>query len=173
MITEKKFLTEKELDALKKKLDEGGNERDKLLILSALYTGARRNEILNVRPCDLGENSITIYGLKGSNDRTIPIFDDAYWQSLKAFISINKIEEHCPIFNITPRHFNRIFKTYSEKSVKALRHTMGVNFYKASRDIKANQHILGHKNIQNTIVYMDFVESQESIRDKLGKVFGK
>lgn len=169
MITEQKFLTETELNTLKRSL-ESAPQRDRLMILTTMYTGSRSVETLNLTTNDLGERSITIHGVKGSADRTVPILDMDYWFELLTYIDANKVRGK--IFPISTRHYRRVFDKYCQtKSLKSLRHTMGVRFYKSSRDIHAVKHVLGHKQINNTMVYMDFVESQEVIKEKMRGIF--
>ena len=170
MITENKFLNDEELKSFLTKVKNTDNTRDRLLMLTSLYTGARSREVLNIRPADIGNQTITIYGLKGSDDRTIPILDERYFAELKRYVKDTPNESK--VFPITTRHFRRLFDKFcTEKKLHSLRHTMGIKFYEKSRDLLSVKKILGHKQVLNTMYYMDYVESQETFKSKMKGIF--
>jgi len=134
--------------------------RDAAILLTALYTGARATEILNITKTDMNDEFCSIYikGIKNSRDREIPLPPDMY----------NRIKQYIP-FGIGYDRLHDIWQNYRVVSKKfhALRHTFAINLYKKTRDIKLVQLALGHKNIANTMVYVDFVYSQEELRARI------
>lgn len=160
-ITKQKYLLPDELAYLMKRLDK---TRDGLMIKLALKTGARAQELLNIKATDLSVDSVFIHGLKGSFDREIPI-DKNFVKDLLAL-------EHGPkgeLFDITYPRLVQIWETWrpAKKPFKATRHTFAVELYKDTRDIRLVQLALGHKSINNTLVYAALVDGQEKLREAL------
>jgi integrase/recombinase XerC len=55
------------------------------------------------------------------------------------------------------------------KGVHSLRHSFAINLYKKSRDVRFVQVCMGHRNINNTMVYADFVDENEIVDSVLGE----
>jgi len=166
-----KFLDDDEYDSLLRTVSAKPATRDMLIIQLALATGARAQELLNLRKKDLisKTKSVRIYGLKGSNDRDIPI-------SAHLFESLQKLPDE----NLFPISYQRLYQVWQEfaprknalkkklKTFHCLRHTAAVRLYKKTKDVKLVQIILGHRDLRNTMVYVDFVYSQEHLRKNMG-----
>lgn len=166
-LTEKKFLSDQELNRLEFTLSRNRDKsiRDYLLISVALATGGRANEILALTKKDLNvqNRSVFLLGLKGSFDRSIPIkkplFDDLlrYSQTLIGD----------KLFDISYPRLVQIWNVWTpnpEKTFHCLRHTAALRVYRKTKDIRLLQLFLGHANIQNSIIYMDYVYSEEQMR---------
>lgn len=160
-----KFLDElelRELNRILKKCDK--TERNALMIRLALATGARAQEILNIRRQDLfdADKSVFIIGLKGSNDREIPLPIDLY-KSVQRYLKNHQGEFLFPICYV---QLNRIWQFYRpcKKTFHALRHTFAVELYKKHKDIRLLQMALGHKNIKNTEIYVTFEYTTNQMR---------
>lgn len=160
-----KFLSEQELEKVLNKLKVLQPEQFAIFLL--LNTGARASEILNLDHGSLCPVSHTLYikGLKGSKNREIPLGEKLYelcrlhWQ--------RNSKEPKP-FNFTLRWLQYQWdKLVKNKPLKATRHTYAVNLYKKTRDIKLVQTVLGHKNIQNTMVYVDYLYQKDELRQLL------
>lgn len=138
------------------------NERDCLLLKLAMATGARASEILAVRKCDLVDNSVYIRGLKGSNDRELPLKRPLY-QKLQRYAS--KVDGEL-LFPIGYRHFCHIWHTYrpAKKKLHSIRHTFALRIFKRTKNIHLVKTALGHKSLLNTQIYMDYVYSQTELR---------
>lgn len=158
-LTKDKFLSDEELEHLKKIIGGKSPTRDELLIQVALATGARAQEILNIEAKDFDDKKGTVYirGLKGSRDRELPLPKRLY-KRVKALGD--------KPFPITYPRLYQIWEKYSpnKKKFHALRHTFAVNTYKRTRDIKLVQMALGHKDLRNTMIYVEFVYSSEQLR---------
>jgi integrase len=162
-LTKDKFLTDRELSELREELSKR-DTRDKLLIEFALATGARAQEILNASLHDLNPDQISVYihGLKSSNDREIPLRRGLFKQ-------VYELAQKSPTgkpFDISYSRLVQIWNAWrpGSKSFHSLRHTFAVELYKQTQNIRLVQMTLGHRNIMNTMIYVDFLYSQKEIR---------
>lgn len=155
MITKEKYLSDSEVNILRNSIDL--NTRNGCLIMLALETGARAQELLNLKESDIDSFSSTVFitGLKGSRNREIPLRAEVL-ASAKRFIP----------FDIKYRRLEQIWRTYvnANKTFHSLRHTFALNLYQRTKDIKLVQLALGHVSPTSTAVYMDFVYSQDQLR---------
>lgn len=154
-INRSKFLEPNQVDRLKSELSL--SNRDHVIILLALETGARASEILSIKSSDLfiDTSSVFISSLKGGKDREIPIRPELM-QALIKFIP----------FKFKYRRLEQIWRLYRPdgKKFHSLRHTFAVNLYRKTLDVKLVQLALGHSSPTTTSVYVDFVYSQNEMR---------
>lgn len=147
---------------------KGKYHRDVTLMYVLLYTGARATEALRLRPSDLNLHDETIFitGLKGSNDREIPV---PSWLFSMVKQESDNSGGNGPIFNISYSRLRQIWEMYRpvKKKLHSTRHTFAINLYKRTKDLRLVQVALGHTNIQNTMVYAEYVYSQEELRKLL------
>jgi integrase len=158
------------LDPEREKLEEliqtylKDDPRNCLLIGLALRTGARAMEVLNVKKQDLNsyDKSVFIHGLKGSNDREIPL-ETRFFQTLYSFSQEQKTDR---IFDISYNRLRQIWDHYRPipKKFHSLRHTFAIQLYRKTKDLRLVQVALGHRNITNTMIYADYVYSQQELR---------
>ncbi len=139
--------------------------RDCLLLKLGLVTGARAQELLNLKIDDFNfsEKTLFIRGLKGSNDREIPL-SNSNFNDLKYYIQSEKLEDK--IFPISYNRLRQIWQLYRpvEKKFHCLRHTFAIQLYKKTKDLRLLQYALGHRNINNTIIYADYVYTQTELK---------
>ena len=161
-----KYLLPPEMERLVKILKdfELKDPRNCLIIWLALKTGARAQEILNLQKADLNsyDQSVFIRGLKGSNDREIPLHSDLY-------AKLERYAAQQPGAALFPISYHRLYQVWElyrpiPKKFHALRHTFAIELYKKTRDLRLVQVALGHRNIANTMVYADYVYSQQELR---------
>lgn len=165
-INKNKYLADPEYDrllmVLKRYIFE--DTRNCLLILVAMHTGARATEILQIHKEDLNvyDQSVFIHGIKGSNDREIPL-PDWLFEALEDYSL--KVEGD-KIFDISYHRLRQVWEHYRpvKKKFHCLRHTFAIRLYKKVKDIRLLQIALGHRNITNTMIYADFVYSQTEMR---------
>lgn len=161
-----KYLLEPEVEALQELLKrfKEKNPRDTLMIELALRTGARAQELLNLRKSDLNSYDETIFikGIKGSSDREIPIHRELF----ERVMSVASQTPGEKIFDITYNRFRDIWANYRPvpKKLHSLRHTFAIRLFRKTKDIRLLQMALGHRNIQNTMIYADYVYSQSELR---------
>ena len=166
-VNKNKYLLEPELESLNSTLEKfkDTDSRNCTLVWLLLYTGARATEALNLRPEDLNSHDETVFirGIKGSNDRELPV-PSWLFKRLK-----DLVRPELTLFNISYCRLSQIWDTYKpvKKKLHGLRHTFAIGLYKRSRDIRLVQVALGHRNISNTMVYADYVYTQEELRTKM------
>ena len=138
------------------------DRRNCVLFYLAIFTGARAQELLNLKADDLDTYDETIYirGIKGSNDREIPLPSWLFKQCLK----LNA--ERGILFPITYNRLLQIWHLYRpvNKKFHSLRHTFAIRLYKKTKDIRLLQVALGHRNITNTMIYADYIYTQQEMR---------
>ena len=165
-LNKNKYLLSPEMERLTKILSdfELKDTRNCLILWIALKTGARAQEILNLQKSDLNsyDESIYIRGIKGSNDREIPLHSDLF----KKLQRYSDAQSGTKLFDITYDRLYQIWQLYRPipKKFHALRHTFAIELYKKTRDLRLVQVALGHRNIANTMVYADYVYSQQELR---------
>lgn len=167
-LNKNKYLLDPESQALEILLSRYFEQdtRNCILLWMGLKTGARAQEILNIKVGDLSSYDQTVFirGLKGSNDREIPLQKEFY-RKLEFFLRTSKITQG-PLFNISYQRLYQIWDLYRpcKKNFHSLRHTFAINLYKKTRDLRLVQVALGHRNINNTMIYADYVYSKEELR---------
>lgn len=132
----------------------------------ALYTGARRGEILAMRPEDVGRNTITIHArnTKTKRSRVIPIV-----KPLRPWL------KYLPLpykdFEGLKTGFQRGRKAAGMEDVNFhdLRHSCASILVANGADLYTVSKILGHSNIQTTTRYAHLQVKQQ--RDALTKAF--
>ena len=138
--------------------------RNCLMILLGLKTGGRAQEILNLTKADLNsyDQSVFIRGLKNSNDREIPLHPSLYAKVQRYADSLSSPE----LFPIGYHRLHQIWEHYRpiHKKFHSLRHTFAIQLYQKTKDLRLVQVALGHRNIANTMVYADYVYSQQELR---------
>lgn len=165
-LNKNKYLLDPESERLRKILTdfEIKDPRNCLMIWVGLKTGARAQEILNIQRSDLNpyDESVYIRGLKNSNDREIPL-------PSQLFGRLHRFAENqggTKVFPITYPRLYQIWEMYRPvpKKFHSLRHTFAIELYKKTKDLRLVQVALGHRNIANTMVYADYVYSQQELR---------
>jgi len=164
-LNKSKYLLRSEEEELKRvlKLFEERDKRDTVLIELALATGARASEILAITGKDLEAENQTVFikGIKGSNDREIPLKSRLYTR-LERLNSGPDVR----LFKISYPRLVQIWLSFRpcNKKFHSLRHTFALNLYKKTKDIRLVQVALGHRSIQNTMIYADYVYTTNELR---------
>lgn len=158
--------------------------RDEALIKVAYYCGLRISEIglIEITSFNNQTNELYCKRLKGSNSNTIKIQNTDVLRSLKRHLRNLNIKQgylFCsnqgkPISRST---IHNLFKEYCnhanlerKSNFHVLKHTRAVDLAQAGMDIKEIQYWLGHKNIENTLIYFKFTYKQyEYMYKKLGE----
>lgn len=168
-LNKNKYLLDPEVERLESLLAgvSPDENRNALLIWLALKTGARASELLGLRKVDLNtyDHTLFIRGIKGSNDRELPL---APW----LFERLREYSEHHvsgaagDLFPIGYHRLRQVWDWYrpTGKKFHALRHTFAIRLYRKTKDLRLVQVALGHRNITNTMIYADYVYSQQELR---------
>jgi integrase len=163
-INRDKFLDDREQRILLKELNL--SNRNELFILLALKTGARQSELLAITPNDINSQDGTVFikGLKGSNDREMPVSRDLLDALIARTTGLQPDER---IFPFCRQRLFQIWEWYRpnpNKGFHSLRHTFAINLYKRLKDIMLVKTALGHRSIKNTLIYANYVYSTEELR---------
>jgi integrase/recombinase XerC len=161
-----KYLLQPEIQSLEYLLKRHWDKdiRNCLIISLALKTGARAQELLNLQKIDISvyDQTVFIRGIKGSNDREIPIPSELF-NKLQNWMRIHKENK---IFDFSYHRLYQIWDLYRPcpKKFHSLRHTFAIELYKKTKDLRLVQVALGHRNINNTMVYADYIYSKEELK---------
>lgn len=165
-LNKNKYLLPPEVDRLQKLVSdhELDDLRNCLIIQVALKTGGRAQEVLNLNKADLNtyDESIFIRGIKNSNDREIPVHRQLFQKLHSYSLSVEGVR----LFPITYDRLYQIWELYRPvpKKFHALRHTFAIQLYQKTKDLRLVQVALGHRNIANTMIYADYVYSQQELK---------
>ena len=163
-INKNKYLNAAELLYLTSMTAKDGS-RNGLLIKLALATGARAQELLNLTKADLDIENQTIFikGLKNSNDRDIPLEKSLF----NALLALPLKENDQRLFPIGYDRLNDIWAFWTPNKTKtfhSLRHTFAIELYRRTKDLLLVQAALGHRNIQNSLVYTEHLYQNEYLK---------
>lgn len=150
--------------------------RNRAIFETMLCAGLRVSEICDLTPAcvDFAEDMIHVLNGKGGNDRNIPIRPSLKewlekWDEIRPqqaeffFCAVNKGTQ------LLPRYLNQVLERLSNEagvylqddlkqipvSCHKLRHTCATNWLKEGFSLPDIQRLLGHKNINTTMVYLD------------------
>ena len=151
-------------DEVNKLFDIIKNETYKVLFALYIYTGRRRNEILNLtlNDIDMKNHTLRYYNQKKKMYNIIPIVKPLQ-EILYPYLERNrfKINGHPDkkIFLIKPNtathQFKKYFKEIGREDLKihSLRHTFASHLIMSGASLKDIQELLDHSEISTTIIY--------------------
>lgn len=165
-----KYLTVDESIALLESVDGPFKERDYCILMLFLNCGLRVSELTGLNVSDIKENQIRVLG-KGNKERMLYL-NEACVDAINAYlphrVQPNKTADAAGALFVS-RQKNRIRKTTVEHLVKKylaqagldatkfsahkLRHTAATLMYKNGVDIRTLQDVLGHENVNTTMIY--------------------
>jgi integrase/recombinase XerC len=156
----KKFLSPDERSHLETTLRERMliDTRNAVMILTALYSGARASELLALGWNDINISSgeIMLETLKHGRERAVVV---------PKFVrdGLKRLKDLSPErpFDLSYNRLGEIWRLYRpvNKPFHSLRHSFAMRVYDKTKDIRFTQRALGHRNIQNTMVYADYAYS--------------
>jgi len=141
----------------------------------SLETGLRPIELCNlkVRDIDLEQRKVYPTTAKNGRARTLKI-SIALQHMLADYISIAQLEQHDKLFNTTARGYSKMYRVTRNKLAKKLhepslcnirlydfRHYFATMLYHKTRDILYVMRQMGHKNIENTLIYTQLIDYEE------------
>lgn len=165
-LNKNKYLLDPEIERVESIIarSRAADPRDALLLELALKTGARASELLLLRKNDVNQYDETVFiqGIKGSNDRELPIAPHLF-QFLQTYMKHLDGEQ---LFPIGYHRLRQIWDWYRPvpKKFHCLRHTFAIQLYRKTKDLRLVQVALGHRNITNTMIYADYVYSQQELK---------
>jgi type 1 fimbriae regulatory protein FimB len=162
------YLSQEELKAL---LKQAKSKRDKALIFLAYSYGLRASEVglLRREDIDFERMKIRIHRLKNSISSEYPLRPEVA-RLLKSYLRTRK--DNSPIlfpsrrglpinrrtlYNMIQRYAKQAKIPKSKRYFHVLKHSIAVHLLEAEMDIIFVKDWLGHKNIQNTMIYARLV----------------
>lgn len=166
----KRHLTDQEITDICKSIRKGSRyaDRDELMVLLAFHHALRVSELVNVmwQHIDLRSGQISIKRLKNGINTMQPISDKRELMLLRRIHrNQGKLNAGYVFKNerggaVTVNGFQKMFGKFSELAlgvqwnVHALRHSCGTALINRGHDLRTVQVYMGHRNIQNTTVYL-------------------
>ena len=161
-----KYLDSYEVVTLVKTCSQGlkALDRNSVMIYTALRCGLRAQELLNLtlQDLDFDHRTVRVQTLKRGQPRTVPAPDAlfAYAQTVTG----------TKIFPISYPRLVQIWDIFrpSRKKFHSLRHTFALEVYRRRKDINLVKHVLGHKSLSSTTVYLDEAYSLTELKSAFG-----
>ena len=174
-----KYLTKEEKEALFQEIykdDSIHRKRNIAIFEVALYCGLRVSEITQMQLDDYDRSSHNIHcrRLKNSNSNTLQIVDKHVIKALDDYLAEREqISATCSTSTLflsqkkTPisrQRLDTLMKQYcsnanippSKWHMHVLRHTRAIDLAELQLDIDDIKYWLGHKNIKNTFIYLEY-----------------
>ena len=136
-------------------------EQDILLVQLAYNSGLRREELANLKVCDIliNEKALIVRKGKGMKDRTVPLPSGIVRLLQAHIVDMNPDDS---VFNIKPvaisDKIRRIAKNAGVKiHAHSLRHGYATRLLEKGANIKAVQELLGHSRIGTTEAYLSLL----------------
>lgn len=178
-----KYFTQAELKKLFRVIDRRKdypyNLRDLAMFHIGYLCGLRSSEIGLLRKETFNERTGELFCSRKKNSYSNTIrLDETRIKVLKKHLrNVGIIESQAPIFSskqgnpISPRMLDVLMKHYCETAKlprdkahwHTLKHSIAVHLAESGADVKELQNYLGHKKIENTMIYFQFTTRQEDI----------
>jgi len=143
-------------------------DRDELMVLMGFHHGFRVSELTNVRwqHIDLRAAQIAVKRMKNGIDTLHPISDKRELMLLRRLHKNQQKPSTGFVFRnergnpVSVNGFQKMFGKFSELALKikfnshSLRHACGTALIHRGHDLRTVQVYMGHRNIQNTTVYL-------------------
>lgn len=155
------------------------------------YGGLRVSEISNMKLDDYDHVKKTIFcsRLKGSNNNMLQIVDPNVYEAIDRYLMERRsYDTELPYMflsqkrkKLSRQQMDRIIKKYCQytdiplekRHCHILKHTRAVQLAEHGFDIDDIQFWLGHKNIQNTLIYLQYTTNiRRSLFNQLAKLEG-
>ena len=159
-----RYLETEEIDGLLQAIDSlkrGCSQYLRPIVVPALNTGFRKNEILQLKwgDIDLKEKKITVKRTKNNEVRTVPINDTLYQEMVKLTRHPESEYVFCDKNGIP---YGDVKKSFGNALLVAkikdfrfhdLRHTFASHLVMRGCDLRTVQQLMGHKDIKMTMRY--------------------
>lgn len=138
--------------------------RNSVMFLTAIHSGARATELLNLgwRDINTETGEVFLATLKGGRPRAV-VLPKFVRLALERLRMINPDRP----FDLSYNRLGELWREYRPRSNKpfhSLRHTFAMHALRRTGNIHFVQRSLGHKNIQNTMVYLDYEYSTNDFK---------
>jgi len=165
-----RYLTYEEMDAL----INACSLHLRPIVMVALHTGMRKGEVLSLtwQDIDLGARTIAVRHTKNNETKVVPINQTLYEELQRLPRHLHSAYIFCNAQGEPYDEVKRSFKTACRKAgikdfrFHDLRHTFASHLMMNSVNLKAVQHLLGHKDIRMTLRYSHL--SREHLQAAVG-----
>lgn len=156
--------------------------RNYAIFATLLYTGIRKNELLNLKYTDVDIENLSLFIRqgKGNKDRILPI-NYRLAEALQKYVEVRKkAYKTCPEFfasytydmGFTESGIRRLVERFVEATgisfgVHKLRHTFATLMLEGGCDIYSLSRMMGHSDIKTTTIYL--AASAEHLREQILK----
>ena len=156
----------------------------KPIVVTALNTGMRKSEILNLRwrQVDLKNRKITVINAKNNEARVIPINQTLYQELMALSRSPNgeyvfSVRDGRPLKDIKTGFLSALAKAgIRDFRFHDLRHTFGSHLVMQGVDLRTIQQVMGHKDIKMTMRYShlspEYVQGAMERLDNVWTLYG-
>lgn len=150
---------QKEVEAFRQRLLEGGNKRDYAIVTLYTYSGILRSECVNLRldQVDLTAREIRVIG-KGDKQRIVYINDKTV-HAIREYLKVRDSDSPYLFVSrqsgkMNPSRINQIFNQYSDTiTPKTLRHYFCSHALETDYAIHELANQAGHSSVQTTMIY--------------------
>lgn len=171
-------------------------KRDYAMLVLEMTTAIRRAELVSIRRSDLvdlptGEIRL-VYRPKGGDEKTRILPKSAVSALREYLVERGPLEASDPVFvahdrgahkraarPLTAEAWRNIVTKYTRKALgyrvhpHALRHSAGWELWQQTKDVQKVKKLLGHKNIETTMIYLDHQDDDRAAwGDDLAAAFG-
>lgn len=165
---------EKDVEAFRQRLLEGGSKRDYAIVTLYTYSGIRRSECVNLQidQVDLIAKEIRVVG-KGNKHRIVYINDKTV-NAIRAYLKVRHSESPYLFVSrqrekMNASRINQIFNQYSDViTPKTLRHYFCSHALDNGYSIHELANQAGHSNAQTTLIYTN--PSAKEMKDKANRL---
>ncbi len=165
---------QKDVEAFRQRLLEGGNKRDYAIVTLYAYSGIRRSECVNLRldQVDLVTKELRILG-KGNKHRLVYINDKTV-HAIKEYLKVRNSDSPYLFVSrqsgkMNPSRINQIFNQYSDViTPKTLRHYFCSHALESGYSIHELANQAGHSNVQTTLIYSN--PTAKEMKDKANRL---
>lgn len=156
-------------DVILARIDDMPPGRDKMLVITMWRTGCRVSEVTNIKKKDIDfkNRTIRISWLKSRKwlERVIPL-QKGLADLLAVFCTALNMDDR--LFPYTRQNVLKITKKWLKVSPHKIRHSYTINLIRQGVQIQDLQKLLGHKNINTTMIYYSI--SPEQLKSKIDEV---
>ncbi len=148
-------------------IDSADNLRDKAALETLYGTGARVEELVNIKISDIdfGQSLVRLFG-KGGKERIVPISGAAV-EVIKEYLETRESDSiylfESPVIKgrpISTRAMYNITVKYANLSPHKFRHSVATHLLSNGMDVREIQELLGHENINTTTIYTQVAVEQ-------------
>jgi integrase len=140
------------------------SERDFLMILMGYCHGLRASEVVAIVRDDIKDGFLSVQRLKGSNRTVQPLLEHAdplLNERLALLEYVREMYPNQPIFPVCRRTFGRIVERHAKtaglpkhkRHPHMLKHTIGTEIYRKTKDLTLVQAHLGHVSGASSMEY--------------------